>query len=81
MAKADTFHKPNKKLLKAIGERIRLLRKQANFTIEELSDRSKINPKYLQRCETAKVNISISVLHHIIKGLDISLKQFFEDFQ
>ena len=79
MAKADTFHKPNKKLIKAVGKRIRFLRKKADLTIEELSNVSKINYKYLQRCETAKVNISVSVLNNIVKGLGVSLKDFFEN--
>ena len=78
MAKADTFHSVDKKLIRAIGGRIRFLRKKAGLTIEELSDISKVNYKYLQRCETARVNISISVLSNITKGLRISLKDFFE---
>jgi ribosome-binding protein aMBF1 (putative translation factor) len=79
MAKAETYHKFDKKLVKRVGDKIRNLRKEAGLTIEELSDRAEINPKYLQRCETGKVNPTISVIYSLAKTLKISLKDFFQD--
>jgi DNA-binding XRE family transcriptional regulator len=79
MAKAETYHKFDKKLIKKVGSKIRSLRKEAGLTIEELSDLAEINPKYLQRCETGRVNPTISVVYSLTKKLHITLKDFFQD--
>jgi transcriptional regulator with XRE-family HTH domain len=81
MAKADKFHKTNKKLVRLIGIKIRECRRKAGLTIEELGNIANVNYKYLQRCETGRVNISISVLYSIAKGLRVQLKHFLSDIK
>ena len=72
MAKYDAPHKPDKKLLLALGRRIREMREKRGLTIEQLSDRADINFKYLQRCETGRSNPSVSILFSIAKGLNVN---------
>lgn len=79
MAKAETYHKTDKKLVKKIGKRIRTLRKEKGLTIEELANRAEINHKYLQRCEVGGVNPSISLIYSITKALKITLAKFFAE--
>jgi DNA-binding XRE family transcriptional regulator len=79
MAKAETYHKANKRLVKKIGKKIRTLRKEAGFTIEQLGNLAEINPKYLQRCEVGNVNPSVSVIYSITRSLKVTLADFFED--
>jgi len=79
MAKAENYHKADKKLLKQAGGRIRLLRKIAGLSIEELANLSDVNAKYLQRCETGQENFSISILYSLTKALHIPLSDFFKD--
>jgi transcriptional regulator with XRE-family HTH domain len=81
MARAETYHKADKSLLRQVGGKVRSLRTEAQLTIEELADRAKINPKYLQRCEIGQENFSISVLYSLAKALRISLSDFFQNIQ
>ncbi|OGT11426.1 MAG: hypothetical protein A2X77_04350 [Gammaproteobacteria bacterium GWE2_42_36] len=78
MARAETYHKPDKRLLKKVGAQIRMFRENLGLTIEQLSNRAGINPNYLQRCETGKANPSISVMASILKALNLSFGEFFK---
>lgn len=81
MAKAEKYHKADKKILIQAGERIRFLRQKAGLTIEELGDLSDVNAKYLQRCETGRENFSISILYSITKSLNVTLASFFRSIK
>lgn len=75
MAKYEKKHTPNAKFLKNVGKAIRLIRKEQGLTIEELSFKSGINHKYIQRCETGKCNPSISVVHNLAKALNVTFSE------
>ncbi|MDR1323032.1 MAG: helix-turn-helix domain-containing protein [Candidatus Margulisbacteria bacterium] len=71
MARYEKPHKPDKKLLLALGRRLRSLRERQGLTIEQLSAAADINFKYLQRCETGRSNPSVSILFAIASGLAV----------
>ncbi|MBT3393187.1 MAG: helix-turn-helix transcriptional regulator [Elusimicrobiaceae bacterium] len=77
MAKADTIHKPNKRLIQKISKIIRTERNKKGLTLEELGNMSGINYKYIQRIETLKVNPSVSILHSLCKALKMNIKDLF----
>jgi transcriptional regulator with XRE-family HTH domain len=79
LAKAETRHPSNKILLEKIGSKIRKIRKEKGLTIEELATIAEVHPKYLQKCETAKYNLTVSVLFSVLSSMDISLNKFFKD--
>ena len=74
MAKYDKPHKPDKRLLLALGRQIRSMREKRGLTIEQLSENSNINFKYLQRCETGRSNPSMSILFSIAQGLNVRVE-------
>ena len=60
-----------------IGDAVRLHRKQAEFTQEELAERVDLNPKYLGEVERGEKIISIEALLRIAKAVKIPIRNFF----
>ena len=65
----------NKELLKALGERIRELRKQNKLTQEELSYKSDLMLSQIGRIERGETNPTISTLHVIADAIDVTLPE------
>lgn len=66
-------------LSKALRQRIIDLSKEKNITIHKLSLKSGIAYSTISSFLTGRcTSITISTLHKICKGLDISLKEFFD---
>lgn len=63
---------------KQLGARIRYLRQQKNWTIENLALEAGINRNYLCDLERGSRNPTINVLNKIVKALDINLSTLFE---
>ncbi len=79
MVRAEKYHKSDKDLLSKVGLLIRQYRHKQNLTLEQLGSLANIHYKYIQRCETGKVNISISIISSLCKVFNISLDTFFNN--
>jgi transcriptional regulator with XRE-family HTH domain len=64
---------------KIIGEAIRLRRKAADLTQEELAERVNLNPKYIGEVERGEKIISIEALLRIASALKTPIMDFFRD--
>lgn len=64
---------------KLIGDAIRLYRKNAGFTQEELAEAVELNPKYIGEIERGEKIISIEALMRIAKSVKVPVKVFFSD--
>ncbi len=63
---------------KQLGARIRYLRQQKNWTIEDLALEAGINRNYLCDLERGSRNPTVNVLNKVAKALDINLSTLFE---
>lgn len=64
---------------KVIGLRIRELRNKTGLSQEKFSLKIEMDRTYLASVESGKRNISIVNLEKIIKGLNITFAEFFEN--
>jgi transcriptional regulator with XRE-family HTH domain len=78
MAKPESRHQPNPKLLRAIASIIKELREKKKLTQEALAQNSGITWRYLQEIEAGATatedklkNISISIFFNLCKGLEV----------
>jgi transcriptional regulator with XRE-family HTH domain len=69
--------KPILRHRRIIGEAIRVRRKRANLTQEELAEKADLNPKYLGEIERGEKIISIEALLRIAKSLRKPVRDFF----
>ena len=68
-------------LKQMIGARIKRIRTKKGFTQEELSERMKINPKYLSSIERGKENPTLNTLIKLSESLDVDLSEIFSFIQ
>lgn len=66
-------------LSKVIGDRIRFIRNQKGYSIEELSHRSNVSITHLGRVERGSRSPSLDILGKIVTALDISFVELFSD--
>ncbi|WP_217597881.1 helix-turn-helix domain-containing protein [Cohnella sp. GbtcB17] len=64
-------------LIRRLGERIRLLRKQKGLSQETLGGLAELHTNYIGQVERGEKNLTIESLEKIAHGLDISLEQLF----
>lgn len=64
-------------ILKILGERIRTLRKNKNWSQEELAHRANITRSFLGEIERSRKNPTITSLRKIAHAFDISLEELF----
>lgn len=62
-------------LLKSLGERIRIIRKERNITQERLAELADLNLSYLSEIERGQANVSLSVVNSIAEALEISVAE------
>jgi transcriptional regulator with XRE-family HTH domain len=62
---------------KALGRRVREIRKAKGFTLEQLGEKANLSYKYLGELERGNVNISFDSLLKIASVLDIYIGDFF----
>ncbi len=72
---------PASKIVQRFGERIRELRKQNNLTQEELAEKAKLHHTYIGSVERGDKNISLKNIEKVIRGLNVSLADFFSTFR
>jgi len=68
---ANKLYEPDRKLLVKLGKHIKSLRKERNYTLEVLAEKSKLNPQAISRIENGHKNFSISTLYDLAKGLEV----------
>ncbi|ABS21093.1 helix-turn-helix domain-containing protein [Bacillus cytotoxicus] len=66
-------------LIKKLGERIRLLRKEQNLSQERLGELSNIHTNHIGAIERGEKNVTIESLAKITNGLGITLEELFRD--
>ena len=60
-----------------LGNRIRILRKQKKYTIEDLADLADLHPTFLGQVERGEANASVTTLSKIAKALNKNIFDFF----
>lgn len=58
--------------LKALGARIRELRRERGLTQEELAERAGLHSRYISRVELGGANFGVSVLFDLAEGLGVA---------
>ncbi len=66
----------DKELLQKLAKRIKELRKEKNFTQDELAFRAGIGRSTLGNIETAQNDITFSKLNKIARAFELSLSEF-----
>lgn len=61
------------------GQKVKQLREEKNFSIEQLANISNVDRNYISDIEKGKRNVSIEIIEKIITALDTDLKVFFSD--
>jgi transcriptional regulator with XRE-family HTH domain len=64
-----------KKLLRALGERIRELRKERELSQEKLAELADIHVNHLRRIELGQANPTYLVLWRLARAVDIPLQR------
>lgn len=60
-----------------VGQRIRELREQKNYTLNKLANHAGVSQSYLRDVELGNKNPTVAFLSLVCQSLDISLKDFF----
>lgn len=61
------------------GQKVKQLREQRGFSIEQLANISNVDRNYISDIEKGKRNVSIEVIEKITTGLETDLATFFND--
>ena len=65
------------KAVEQLGMRIRFLRKERSWSIEDLALEADVNKNYLCDLENGRRNPSLEILERIAKAFNISLSELF----
>lgn len=72
----------NRRLRKAIGQRLRELRLKAGITSQEaLAHKAGVHRTYIGRLERGESGVTVEALAAILAALDVSLREFFRPFR
>lgn len=63
---------------KQFGKRLRVLRKKAELSQEELGFRANLHRTYIGSIERAEQNISVDNIHKLAKALKVSADELFK---
>lgn len=61
------------------GQKVKELREQKGFSIEQLANISNVDRNYISDIEKGKRNVSIEIMEKIILALDTDFMTFFND--
>lgn len=64
--------------LKALGARIKALRKERGLTQEALAERAGLHSRYISRIELGDANFGVSVLFDLARGLAVRPSELLE---
>jgi transcriptional regulator with XRE-family HTH domain len=62
-----------------IGSKVKFLREEKEFSIEQLANISNVDRNYISDIEKGQRNVSVVVLEKIIQALDTDFPTFFND--
>lgn len=65
----------NDEVIKAFGNRVRLLRKEKGYTMEKLAELAGIDYRQVSYIEHGQVNVTISSIYALAKALDLKLSE------
>lgn len=65
-------------LLKLVGERVRTLRKEKNYTQDQLSEKAQIHNRYISDIERGERNITLETLEKVISALEVTPGEIFK---
>jgi transcriptional regulator with XRE-family HTH domain len=68
---------PGMNIKDKIGQRIRHLRKERGLSQEALAYEAEVDRTYVTDVENGRRNVSVEILERLIKGLNISIAEFF----
>jgi transcriptional regulator with XRE-family HTH domain len=63
------------KALRVLGASIRRERERREWTLDALSEATGLDPAYLARVESGKINLTFRSLHRIATGLSVKIAQ------
>jgi transcriptional regulator with XRE-family HTH domain len=61
-----------------VGRNVQRIRREREFTQEDVSHRANVHQTFLSGLENGKRNVSIVVLERIAKALNVDIAAFFE---
>lgn len=64
-------------MLSLIGRNIARLRRERNFTQEDLAGLAEMDRSYLSNLENGKINVSVMTLLAIARALDVDITELF----
>ena len=62
----------NEKALHSFGQRLTQLREKRNLSIPDLAARTGLDARYIGRIEAGEINILVSTVFKLAKGLGVS---------
>lgn len=62
-----------------VGQRIKQLRKELELSQEALGLKAEVDRTYVTDVENGRRNVSLEILERIIKALNISISEFFNN--
>jgi transcriptional regulator with XRE-family HTH domain len=65
--------------VKALSQRVRALRYERGWTLEETAERMDIDLSHLQRIEAGTLNLTFLTLTRVAQGFDVALWALFLD--
>lgn len=77
VARTSTRRK-SAKFCRVFGERVRALRKQKGWTLEELAHRAGMHVTYLSGLERGRRNPTLNVIGHLARALAVTLPALFK---
>ncbi len=69
----------NMEIKEKFGQKVKELREQKGFSIEQLANISNVDRNYISDIEKGKRNVSIEIMEKIILALDTDFMTFFND--
>ncbi|WP_233589336.1 helix-turn-helix domain-containing protein [Flavobacterium sp. RSP46] len=69
----------NMEIKEKFGQKVKLLREEKGFSIEQLANISNVDRNYISDIEKGKRNVSIEIMEKIILALDTDFTSFFND--
>lgn len=61
-----------------VGRNVQRIRREREFTQEDVSHRANVHQTFLSGLENGKRNVSVVVLERIAKALNVDIAAFFE---
>jgi len=74
-----TIHLKIMNIKEKFGLKVKFLREEKGFSIEQLANISNVDRNYISDIEKGQRNVSITIIEKIIQALDLDLATFFND--